>query len=47
MLLFYAIAALWVVMNLPLWVLLWLCAEAAILNLLQPLKGHENGPHSR
>ena len=39
MLLLYAIAALWVVVNLPLWVLLYLAAEAAILHLLQPLKG--------
>jgi len=30
MLLLYAIAALWVVVNLPLWVLLYLAAEAAV-----------------
>ncbi len=33
MILLYAIAALWVVVNLPLWVLLYLAAEAAILRL--------------
>ena len=34
-----ALLGLWAFVNLPLWVLLWLYAEAAILHLLQPLKG--------